>query len=247
MLATLEAGTEVELLDRQGVWFLIRPLDGGQYPWRQGWIHRQGLDALGPTAADRQRPTGPPPPPLSVRGFAQVGGIFFTAADSFRAVLDNPRGILFGGGGQVVLGNGLYVQAEIERTEKTGDRALVVNEKLFQLDAPNTTTVTPILFTVGGRAIGAGRTTPYVGAGVGWYHLEETSSLAPSSQNIDEHHVGYHVVGGAEYRFASLLTFAGEIQWASVPGALGESGVSRILDETDLGGTTFRFRVLVGK
>ena len=249
VLATLDAGTVVELLDSRRDWYEIRAVDGDQYDWRSGWIRRASLDSPGAPVADRDRATAtrPPQPPLSVRGFAQVGGIFFTAVDSFDAVLDNSRGVSWGGGGRIAAGNGLYFQAEIERTEKTGERVLVVSEELFQLDAPNAVTVTPVLFTTGYRAIGASRTVPYVGVGMGWYRLEETSAVARPSQSVDESHIGYHVVGGAEVRLQSWLSLAGEVQWATVPGGLGDSGVSLLLNEDDLGGTTLRFRILVGR
>jgi hypothetical protein len=38
----------------------------------------------------------------------------------------------------------------------------------------------------------------------------------------------------------------GEAQWATVPKALGESGLSAVYEEKDLGGVTFRLKLIVG-
>jgi hypothetical protein len=35
-------------------------------------------------------------------------------------------------------------------------------------------------------------------------------------------------------------------QWATVPKALGESGISAVYGERNLGGTSFRFKLIVG-
>jgi hypothetical protein len=58
--------------------------------------------------------------------------------------------------------------------------------------------------------------------------------------------IGYHVVGGSELTLARFLALAGEVQWATVPKAMGETGVSAVFDEDNLGGTTFRFKVILG-
>jgi hypothetical protein len=42
------------------------------------------------------------------------------------------------------------------------------------------------------------------------------------------------------------LALAGEAQWTAVPKALGETGLSAAFGEDDLGGTTFRFKLIVG-
>ena len=42
---------------------------------------------------------------------------------------------------------------------------------------------------------------------------------------------------------------SGEAEWSTVPNALGQtpSGASAAFDETDLGGVTFRIKVVVGR
>jgi hypothetical protein len=60
---------------------------------------------------------------------------------------------------------------------------------------------------------------------------------------------GYHILGGAEFRAARWIGAAAEVQWATVPDALGanENGVSAMFDENDLGGVTFRVKIVVGR
>jgi hypothetical protein len=59
--------------------------------------------------------------------------------------------------------------------------------------------------------------------------------------------MGYHLLGGAEYALLPWVWVAGEVQWATVPDALGESGVSSVFEEDDLGGTTFRVKLIFGR
>ena len=107
--------------------------------------------------------------------------------------------------------------------------------------------MTPVEFTVGYRETAARRVVSYAGVGVGWHTLKEESPSLQDAGNGSEGHLGYHILGGAEYPVGRWLWLAGEIQWASVPGVLGETGVSAVYGEDNLGGTTFRFKILVGR
>jgi hypothetical protein len=40
---------------------------------------------------------------------------------------------------------------------------------------------------------------------------------------------------------------AGEANWTTVPDAIGAAGVSAAFDETDLGGTSVRLKITVGR
>ena len=40
---------------------------------------------------------------------------------------------------------------------------------------------------------------------------------------------------------------ATEAVWSSIPDAIGTGGVSENYKETDLGGTSFRFKVVIGR
>jgi hypothetical protein len=54
-------------------------------------------------------------------------------------------------------------------------------------------------------------------------------------------------MGGAELRLHRLVGVAGEVMWTSVGDALGESGVSQAFDESNLGGTSVRVKVIIGR
>jgi opacity protein-like surface antigen len=92
------------------------------------------------------------------------------------------------------------------------------------------------------------RIVPYGGGGIGWHRYRETSRFAEASENVDERFQGYHLLGGAEFRVARWIGTAFEAEWSTVPDALGTdpNGVSTAFDETDLGGVTFRVKIVVG-
>ena len=69
---------------------------------------------------------------------------------------------------------------------------------------------------------------PYGGGGIGRHRYEETSEFAEASENVEESFTGYHLLGGVEFRATRWIGAAGELQWATVPDALGQdpNGVS---------------------
>ena len=74
--------------------------------------------------------------------------------------------------------------------------------------------------------------------------LTEESPNGAARQEKDK--IGFHVIGGSELVLGRVFALAGEVQWSTVPKAIGETGVSLAFAEDDLGGTTFRFKVIVG-
>jgi hypothetical protein len=204
-------------------------------------------------AAAQSRPSTRPAPAakrtLSIRGFGDIGGVRFTASESFTTILGSPSGMVFGGGGEVVLPQNIFIGVRASRFRDTGERVFVFNGETFDLGIETTVTVRPLELTGGYRFGGAGaRVIPYAGGGIGWHRYQETSVFATDAENVDETFRGYHVVGGAEVRLTRWLAVAGEAQWTTVPDALGQdaNGVSAAFEETDLGGTTFRAKVVVG-
>jgi hypothetical protein len=186
---------------------------------------------------------------LDVHGFFDVGAMRFTANDSFNAVLGSPVGVVFGGGAGVVLPQNIFIDARASRFKKDGHRVVVADGDVFDLAITNTVTVTPFEIT-GGYRFGRSRDTvrPYAGGGISWYRYEETDQFATSGESVSERFTGFHLLGGAEYRVNTWLGIAGELAWASVPNALGQepSSVAAAFGETNLGGTTFRAKVVIG-
>lgn len=184
-----------------------------------------------------------------LRGFGDVGSTTFASKKSFEAVLGSERGLVFGGGVEAVLPQRVFVNVRASRFREAGQRVFLFNGEQFGLGIPATITVTPVELTGGYRFDVGRRVVPYGGAGVGWYRYEETSQFAEADENLDQRVTGYHVVGGAEFRLARWIGAAAEAQWATVPGALGDdpNSVSHEFDESDLGGVTFRLKVVIGR
>lgn len=183
------------------------------------------------------------------RGFGDVGSTTFAAEKSFNAVLGSETGRVFGGGVEAVLPQRVFVNVRASRFREVGQRVFLFNGEQFDLGIPTTITVTPVELTGGYRFDFGRRLVPYGGAGLGWHRYEETSRFADASENVNERFTGYHVVGGAEVRLVRWIGAAAEVQWATVPDALGDdpNSVSHEFDESDLGGVTFRFKVVVGR
>ena len=110
-------------------------------------------------------------------------------------------------------------------------------------------TVTPIEISAGWRfrIRRAPKLIPYAAGGFTILKYQETSDFASGDEDADDSFSGYHLLGGAEYKIKRWLGVAGEASWSTVPDAIGESGVSEAFDETDLGGTTFRVKVTIGR
>jgi opacity protein-like surface antigen len=188
--------------------------------------------------------------PLQVRGFFQAGSTTFTAHDSFKTVLGSATGAVLGGGGGVVIGRNIFVTVGAERFTHGGRRVFMFNGDVFDLGIESTVTITPVHLTGGYRyPLAGGRVVPYGGGGISWYRYQETDTFAQADEAADERFTGYHVAGGVEFPVLKWLAAAGEVQWTSVPDALGTdpASVSAAYDEHDLGGTTLRFKVIVGR
>jgi hypothetical protein len=243
VLGRVAAGTVLEALQQIGRWIEVTTPPGTPgIAWARGWVAETAVEYLDARPQARAEQGGE----FMIRAFGQFGGSLFTSQDSFEAILESPFGTVIGGGAQVVFRQGLFVQAGVEQFSETGRRVIASSDQLFSTTIPVTVTITPVVVTVGYRQPTSNRLAGYVGAGVGWHVLEEeTPTLANGSSR--EGHVGYHVSGGVEFGLAPFLWLAGEVQWAGVPDGLSETGIGAVFGETDLGGTTFRFKVIVGR
>lgn len=247
-LATLPPGVELDVLDVRDRWYLVSlSVPSSTKPtWERGWVHDSAIELVSGTLpiSPGAGPTRPRAPrgPLRIRGFAQAGGTLFSADDSFDTLLGSPFGPIAGFGAQVVFPNAAFVQVSVERFRETGTRALVSGTNIFTLDEPATLTVQPILATVGYRSNAYGRFAPYLGGGLGWHELTDESPSGVEKKGK----IGYHVAGGSEFVLGRVLAIAAEVQWSTVPKAIGSTGVSAVFGEDDLGGATFRVKFIAG-
>lgn len=242
VLGQLPIGTMVEVVDTWGDWCLVIPAAGATPPsWQRGWVPAQAL--LRPNGDGL---TGKKTGRFMVRGFGRAGGTLFTARDSFDTILDRPMNTVYGGGAQIVLPVGTFVEVSVDRFSHDGTLALGSGDQVFRLTTPTRLTLTPVLVTVGHRVQNSRRLASYGGGGVGWYTFEEDSPFTSGTETVSERSLGYHLRGGVELNVVPWLWVAGEAQWAMVPDALGNTGVSAFFQEKDLGGTTVSFKLLVG-
>lgn len=206
----------------------------------------------------RPRPQTPPPPPpsrgIEIGGYAMAGLMTFTAADSFDVILGQPSGPIFGGGGRIGLPlrtrfGGLFVDVGAWRFRGEGERVFVFGGEEFGLNIPLEITITPLELSAGWqfRFRRALRLRPYVAGGYSSYGYQETSPVNTPDEDVDDRFGGYHLYGGAEYKIMRWLGVAGEVNWTTIPDAIGVGGVSAEFDEHDLGGTSFRFKVTIGR
>jgi opacity protein-like surface antigen len=184
-------------------------------------------------------------PPVSVRPFLLVSGERFTASETFDTVFGQTVQPLWGGGVQLSGRSGFFIDFTVSRFKKTGERAFFFEGEGFRLGIPMTVTLTPIEFSAGGRFRQEYRLVPYVGAGVGSYGYKESSDFDDGT--FEKRHVGYLVVGGADFRITRWIAVSGDVQYTHVPGIIGSGGVSQEADEDNLGGTAVRFRLIFGR
>jgi hypothetical protein len=269
---SVSEGDELEVVSRDGAWYRVRlPGSGGA----EGCVAARAVEAAdgsprrGPMTAAPSSQRGAAPPraaaaprrnKLGVSGFVDLGQTSFSAKDSFEAILDTSSGPIFGGGGQVNLPFNLFARVDVTRFKKDGERAFVTpSGEVFKLGIPATIEVMPIEFTggyrrefafgrrgPGARSGGGFRIIPFAGGGAGVVQYKETSDFAQPGDDVDESFTSYHFMGGVEVPLWKFLGVGVEYHHRWVPDALGTGGVSEQFNEDDLGGGTFRFRVIVG-
>ena len=199
--------------------------------------------------AARSQPEAPDAEQFSsavrVRGFGQIGYSRFAAHKSFDTIVGRTGGAFVGAGAEVRHRRGLFATATISRFTSSGERVFVSDGQVFKLGIPVTVAMTPVTGTGGWRFVR--RTSmPYVGGGVGTYSFTERSKFAEESENVKKRFIGYHALGGVEFRNNWLAT-AFEVQYTRVPGAIGLGGVSAEFGERDLGGIEARIKILFGR
>lgn len=264
VLTTVNTGTVLDVIGRQGSFFVVRLPEGSDRSGEVGLIAVSLVEPVSGTTPGLPRPLTPPGrpsrddgraaarraaptarQPVAVVGFGQFSYSQWLAADTFQAVLGSAKAPMWGGGVQVRFGS-MFVGGSAERFQKTGARVFVADGEVFNLGIKDTLRVVPVAGTVGYRHAGR-HVAPYVGAGVGVYLYKETSDFSDPAENLSERFSSYHAVGGVEVLTRSSLRVALELQYTTVPGALGSSGASAAFNESDLGGVHGRVKIMIGK
>jgi hypothetical protein len=186
---------------------------------------------------------------VDIKGYGMVGAMNFSASESFDAVLGSSSGTIFGGGAEVGLPwGGLYFGVGAWRYSNDGERVFVSGSDVFPLGIPLTVEITPVELTAGWRFKQvSSRLVPYVGGGWSSYAYKETSEFSDAGEDVDDRFNGFHILGGVEFRATPWLGIGGEIAFSNVPDALGAGGVSAEFDEDNLGGTSYRLKISIGR
>jgi hypothetical protein len=203
-----------------------------------------------PAAAQTTVRRSAPARSIEMGGYAMVGQFTFAASDSFDAVLGTPTGTILGGGATVGLPwGGWFVDIGAWQYAAEGERVLVLGGQVYPLGIPVDVKVVPLEISAGWkfRFRRLPKLIPYAVAGYTSMGYKETSSFADTGEDVDERFGGYHLRGGAEFKLTRWLGVAGEVAWTTVPDALGASGVSKAFNEDNLGGTSLRARITVGR
>lgn len=187
---------------------------------------------------------------VQVGGYAMVGQFRFASARSFDTILGTDSGPIAGGGATVGLPfGGLFVDIGAWRFSHSGERVLVLGSEVIPLSIPLDVRIVPVEISAGWRfrIRRLPKLIPYAAAGYTSFGYKETSTFAGSGEDVDERFGGYHLRGGAEFKLTRWLGVAGEAAWTTVPDAIGSGGVSKAFNEDNLGGTSFRARLTVGR
>lgn len=186
-------------------------------------------------------------PAIAPRGFAMFAQQRFAARETFDAIFGESVQPFRGGGVDVVLFRHFFAELVISRFEETGSRAFRAGTETFSLGIPLTATISPLEVTGGYRLTLWRHIVPYVGAGLGSYRYEETSSFSADGEDVDLRKRGTVLVAGAEVRVARWVGVSADVRKANISGVIGAGGISQEFRETDLGGTAFRVRIMVGR
>ena len=170
----------------------------------------------------------------------------FAAVETFTAVFGKSYAPFFGGGLQVAFNGKYYLEVGASRFKQTGERAFRNNGQNFSLGIPLSATITPLEITGGYRFRPRQfrQLRPYVGGGFTSYAYKESSAF---TDDFTSRHAGLVGVGGVEYRVHRYVGISADMQLSHVGGILGQQGISKDLGESDLGGISARFRLIVGR
>lgn len=183
---------------------------------------------------------------LQLRGFGMVARNWLAAGSTFQAVLGSSQATELGGGLSVTEGS-YFLDVSARWFARDGERVFVRNGQVYPLGIDTSVTMTPLDVTIGYRFRPFGRLRPYAGGGYTRLRYEETADFAGSGDDVSESFNGFHVVGGGEWRFGRLVGVATEVAWTRIANAIGDGGASQAFDEDDLGGTSVRLKLVIGR
>ena len=211
-------------------------------------LHAQGRGAYPPSSPTSQ---------LTFRGFGDAGVTVFSATQSFKAILRRPAGPLFGGGLELGLPKRLFLSVGASRFRRTGHRVFAFQGEVFELNEPATITITPLEITMGYRHTGPAqpatraalpRTHPIRRRGGRMAQVHGTWRIRALPTTCTRRSRGTRC-RRVEMALQKWMALAAEAQFAPSRMRLARirTAVSSVYNEHDLGGFTFRVKVVVGR
>jgi hypothetical protein len=194
---------------------------------------------------------------LCLAGRARAGGFslgieggYFdmtNARQSAKAVFGSvPGGYTFGASIRFRAGESLFVGVGGRFFQREGQRAFVAdkNSRPFRLGHPLTLRIIPVYAIVGYRFSDTRKLVPYVGLGPGFTSYRETSIVGGLEvEPISQTKPSGHLLAGFESGRGSMR-FGVEAAYSIVPNSAGVAGVSKVYDESDIGGVTIVGRLV---
>jgi len=182
---------------------------------------------------------------VGVHAYAAIDANSMAASRSFEGVLGTSTLIGYGGGVDLTdIWKRLFLRVAVTHASKTGSRAIFTGTDIVSLNIPLTVSMTPVELGGGWRFLPSrSRVVPYAGAAALLLSYKETSKFADAGENVSDTFTGYEAFGGVDVGLTKWLVAGGEAQYRGVPNALGDAGLSQQLNESNLGGFTFRFTI----
>lgn len=192
---------------------------------------------------------GPAPAHAGVTAQVEAGYLALTGVRrSAQAVFGGSSGgLVLGGGAGADLGSRFFLSGRVRWFEKDGERVFVADENapVFPLGHPLTLRLVPVDLSFGYRFPPLGAFGPYAGAGAGAVFYREKSTVAGVEESDSRTRASGHVLAGVAWG-RSRVRFAAEVGYSFAPGAVGLAGVSKVYDESDIGGFTVTGKLLFG-
>jgi opacity protein-like surface antigen len=170
------------------------------------------------------------------------------AKKSAKAIFDDkPGGGTIGGFVRVGFGRSFFFEAHGRHFQKTGERVFLADPsgEVFPLGHPLTIRMIPVYGAVGYRFLPNSHFAPYVTIGAGATSYKETSDVAGLVETQSSTKFSGHGALGVDY-LAGPLRFGVEVGYSTVPNTIGDSGVSKVYNEKDVGGLTVLARLAFG-
>ena len=170
------------------------------------------------------------------------------ASKSAKAIFDGKTGGgTIGGFVHVGLGQSFFLEAHGRHFQKTGERVFVADPagEVFRLGHPLTIRLIPVYGAIGYRFLSNSHFAPYVSIGAGATSYKETSDVAGLVETQSSTKLSGHGALGLDY-LAGPLRIGVEVGYSTVPNTIGESGVSKVYNEKDVGGLVVLARLAFG-